>query len=81
MRAKPLSGIRVLAIDPAADYSQEPMTLVVFELMEGEGGTVLSIVESGFDKIPLARRSEVFRMNSSGWDEQMTNIEKHVAAG
>ena len=69
------------AIDPAADYSQEPMTLVVFELMEGEGGTVLSIVESGFDKIPLARRSEVFRMNSSGWDEQMTNIEKHVAAG
>jgi uncharacterized protein YndB with AHSA1/START domain len=69
------------AIDPAADYSQEPMTLVVFELMEGQGGTVLSVVESGFDKIPLARRSEVFRMNSSGWDEQMTNIEKHVAAG
>jgi uncharacterized protein YndB with AHSA1/START domain len=69
------------AIDPAADYSQEPMTLVVFELMEGEGGTVLSVVESGFDKIPLARRSEVFRMNSSGWDEQMTNIDKHVAAG
>jgi uncharacterized protein YndB with AHSA1/START domain len=69
------------AIDPAADYSQEPMTLVVFELVEGEGGTVLSVVESGFDKIPLARRSEVFRMNSSGWDEQMTNIEKHVATG
>jgi uncharacterized protein YndB with AHSA1/START domain len=68
------------AIDPAVDYSQEPMTLVVFELTEGEGGTMLSVVESGFDKIPLARRSDVFRMNSSGWDEQMTNIEKHVAA-
>jgi uncharacterized protein YndB with AHSA1/START domain len=67
------------AIDPAVDYSQEPMTLVVFELQEGEGGTVLSVVESGLDKIPLARRSEVFRSNSSGWDEQMTNIEKHVA--
>jgi uncharacterized protein YndB with AHSA1/START domain len=68
------------AIDPAVDYSQEPMTLVVFELKEGEGGTMLSVVESGFDKIPLARRADVFRMNSSGWDEQMTNIEKHVAA-
>jgi uncharacterized protein YndB with AHSA1/START domain len=68
------------AIDPAVDYSQEPLTLVVFELEEGEGGILLTVVESGFDKIPLARRSEVFRMNSSGWDEQMTNIEKHVAA-
>ena len=68
------------AIDPAVDYSQEPMTLVVFELQEGEGGTVLSVVESGLDKIPVARRADVFRMNSSGWDEQMTNIEKHVAA-
>jgi uncharacterized protein YndB with AHSA1/START domain len=68
------------AIDPAVDYSQEPMTLVVFELQDGEGGTLLSVVESGLDKIPVARRSEVFRMNSSGWDEQMTNIEKHVAA-
>jgi len=39
----------------------------------------LSYVESGFEKIPLSRRSEVYRMNSGGWDEQMKNIEKHVA--
>jgi uncharacterized protein YndB with AHSA1/START domain len=69
------------AIDPAVDYSHEPMTLVVFELLEGEGGTVLSVVESGFDKVPPARRADAFRMNSSGWDEQMRNIEKHVAPG
>jgi len=68
------------AIDPAVDYSQEPTTLVVFELEEGEGGIWLSVVESGFDKIPAARRATVFRMNTSGWDEQMKNIEKHVAA-
>jgi uncharacterized protein YndB with AHSA1/START domain len=67
------------AIDPAIDYSQEPTTLVVFELEEGEGGIWLSVVESGFDKIPAARRATVFRMNTSGWDEQMRNIEKHVA--
>ncbi len=68
------------AMDPAVDYSQEPTTLVVFELEEGEGGIWLSVVESGFDKIPAARRATVFRMNTSGWDEQMKNIEKHVAA-
>jgi len=66
------------AIDPKADYSQEPTTQVVFELQEVEGGTMLTVVESGLDKIPLARRADVFRMNSSGWDEQMESIKKHV---
>jgi uncharacterized protein YndB with AHSA1/START domain len=69
------------AIDPSVDYSQEPMTLVVFELKDAEGGTMLTVVESGLDNIPMARRADVFRMNSSGWDEQMKNIEKHIAAG
>lgn len=68
------------AIDPAVDYSKEPTTLVVFELAEAEGGTLLTLVESGFDQIPPERRLEAFRMNSGGWDEQMKNIEKHVAA-
>lgn len=67
------------AIDPAVDYSKEPTTLVVFELAEVEGGTLLTLVESGFDQIPPERRLEAFRMNSGGWDEQMKNIRKHVA--
>jgi uncharacterized protein YndB with AHSA1/START domain len=67
------------AIDTSVDYSDEPTTLVVFELTEVDGATLLTIVESGLDKIPLARRATVFRLNSSGWDEQMRNIEKHVA--
>jgi uncharacterized protein YndB with AHSA1/START domain len=67
------------AIDPKVDYSQEPTTLVEFELKEVNGDTMLTVVESGLDKIPLARRADVFRMNSSGWDEQMENIKKHVA--
>jgi uncharacterized protein YndB with AHSA1/START domain len=69
------------AVDPSVDYSQEPTTLVVFELEEGEGGTSLTVVESGFDNIPPARRATVFRLNTSGWDGQMQNIEKHVAKG
>jgi len=52
----------------------------VFELEDAEGGTLLKVVESGFDQVPAARRSEAFRMNSGGWDAQMKNIEKHVAA-
>jgi uncharacterized protein YndB with AHSA1/START domain len=67
------------AIDSSVDYSGEPTTLVVFELAEGEGGTLLTVAESGFDKLPQARRATALRMNTSGWEEQMKNIEKHVA--
>lgn len=67
------------AIDASVDYSEEPTTLVEFKLEDAEGGTLLSVAESGLDKIPLPRRATVFRLNSSGWDAQMRNIEKHVA--
>jgi uncharacterized protein YndB with AHSA1/START domain len=67
------------AIDPSVDYLKEPTTLVVFELKEVEGGTLLTVVESGFDNVPASRRLDAFRMNSEGWDEQMKNIQKHVA--
>jgi len=66
------------AIDPKVDYSKEPTTLVEFELKEVDGGTLLTVVESGLDKIPLARRADAFRLNSSGWEAQMVNIKKHV---
>src|SRR5439155_17731258 len=62
------------AVDPSVDYSQEPTTLVEFELKEVEGGTLLRLVESGFDNIPASRRLEAFRGNSGGWDEQVKNI-------
>jgi len=54
--------------------------LVEFTLDEVDGGTRLSIVESGFDRLPPERRLNAFRMNSEGWDEQTKNIEKHVSA-
>jgi uncharacterized protein YndB with AHSA1/START domain len=61
------------------DYSAEPTTLVEFTLQDAEGGTALTIVESGFDRIPLARRAEAFRMNDQGWAGQMKNLERHVS--
>jgi uncharacterized protein YndB with AHSA1/START domain len=67
------------AVEPSVDYTAEPMTLVVFELQDAPGGTLLSVVESGFDNIPPARRLTAFRMNTDGWEQQMHNIAKHVA--
>ena len=66
------------AVDPKEDYSKEPPTLVEFTLEKTERGTLLRVVESGFDKIPAKRRSEAFRMNEGGWSEQMKNIATHV---
>jgi uncharacterized protein YndB with AHSA1/START domain len=66
------------AIDPKVDYSNEPMTLVEFRLEEVEGGTLLTVVESGFDRLPAARRDEAFRMNNQGWTGQTENIRRHV---
>lgn len=67
------------AIDPKKDYSQEPTTLVAFELEEVPGGTLLKVTESGFDQVPLERREQAFRGNSEGWSVQVGNIERHVS--
>ena len=68
------------AVDPKTDYSSEPTTLVTVSLEATATGTLLTVVESGFDNIPLHRRDEAFRRNDGGWAEQMVNIERHVTA-
>ncbi|HST07822.1 MAG TPA: SRPBCC family protein [Gemmatimonadaceae bacterium] len=67
------------ALDSAVDYSKEPTTLVEFRLEDATDGTALTILETGFDGIPLARRAEAFRMNDGGWTSQVRNIENYVA--
>lgn len=67
------------AIDPAHDYSQEPMTLVTFELAEAEGGILLTITESGFEQLPLDRRAKALKANDGGWAHQTKLIEKYLA--
>jgi uncharacterized protein YndB with AHSA1/START domain len=67
-------------LEKDVDYASEPTTLVTFKLEDAQGGTLLSVVESGFDAVPPDRRLGAFRQNSEGWDAQMKNIEKHVAA-
>jgi uncharacterized protein YndB with AHSA1/START domain len=67
------------AVDRTVDYSSEPTTLIVFELAEQADGVLLTVTESGFDHIPLARRAAAFRANEHGWALQMTLIEKYLA--
>ena len=65
--------------DPQVDYSAEHTTLVEFTLEETADGTMVTIVESGFDQIPLARRAEAFRMHTEGWVGQAKKLEQYVA--
>ena len=66
------------AVDPKVDYSHETPTLVEFSLEATPKGTLLTVTDSGFDKVPVGRRAEAFRMNDGGWTQQMKNIESHV---
>ena len=67
------------AIEPGVDYSKEPTTLVVFTLDDKPDGVLLTVTETGFDRIPLERRAQAFAANEGGWTMQMTLIEKHLA--
>ena len=67
------------AIDPNIDYSTEPVTLVEFTLEPTKtGGTLLTVKESGFAKIPAGRRPEAFRKNTAGWEGQLESIAEYV---
>lgn len=67
------------AVDAAIDYSKEDRTLVTFTLKEAAGGTLLTVTETGFDKVPPERRQLAFRMNSGGWEGQLRNINRYAS--
>ena len=66
------------AVEPGVDYSGEEPTLVEFRLEPVAGGTLLTLVETGFDAVPEQRRAKAFEMHENGWTEQMKNIKAHV---
>jgi uncharacterized protein YndB with AHSA1/START domain len=65
-------------IDAEADPQNEPTTLVEFRLEKVAEGTLLTIIESGFDRVPAHRRERAFRMNEGGWAAQAENLKKYV---
>lgn len=66
------------ALDPGVDYSTEPTTLIAFTLEEVAGGIQLTVTESGFDRIPLARRATAFNANEQGWALVVQLIDKYL---
>jgi uncharacterized protein YndB with AHSA1/START domain len=67
------------AVDPSIDYSVEPTTLVVFALEPVRDGVMLTVTESGFDRIPLGRRAAAFAQNEKGWGMVVTLVAKYLA--
>jgi len=66
------------AVEPGVDYAAEATTLVVFTLEEVADGVLLTVTESGFDQIPLARRAKAFTQNEQGWGMAVKLIEAYV---
>ena len=66
------------AIEPGVDYSVEPTTLVVFALEEVANGVMLTVTESGFDRVPLARRAKAFTANELGWTMVVKLLEEYL---
>lgn len=66
------------AVDPGTDYDRDAKVLVEFRLEPSEGGTRLTITETGFLQFPESRRLEILRANAEGWDIQAGNVAAHV---
>jgi uncharacterized protein YndB with AHSA1/START domain len=66
------------ALEAPENYVNETPTLVEFTLEATATDTLLTVVESGFEKLPAGRQAEAFRMNDNGWGQQMGNIKIHV---
>jgi uncharacterized protein YndB with AHSA1/START domain len=67
-------------VDPNVNYAREPRTTVTFTLEPSEGGTLLTVSETGFDAISLARRAKVYKDNSQGWTEVLVWLQRYVEA-
>lgn len=63
------------------DAPDDQMTTVTFELADAPGGVMLTITETGFDRVPLERRAKAFADNDGGWQMQARLIEKFLAHG
>ena len=66
------------AVEHGVDYSVEPTTLVVFALEAATNGVMLTVTESGFDQIPLARREKAFKANEQGWGMAVKLLEEYL---
>ncbi len=60
------------------DTEKDQTTLVCFELEDADGGTRLTMVESGFDALPPEQYENAYRGNTDGWAWQMDNLRRYL---
>ena len=60
--------------------SNDDSTLVEFTLTPHEGQTRLSVIETGFSRLPLGegKRAKQFEQNSNGWEIQLRDLREYV---
>src|SRR5258707_7726326 len=58
-------------VQSGVEYAAEPMTLVEFHLADVADGTQLTVIESGFDRLPPARRVTPLRKNHQRWAQPL----------
>ncbi|MBS1707629.1 MAG: SRPBCC domain-containing protein [Armatimonadetes bacterium] len=56
------------------DHPAEELTTVRFMLEPTEGGTKVTMTESGFERIAESRRAWAFGQNNGGWDEELAKL-------
>ena len=66
------------AVDPNVDYTREPCTTVTFTLEPSERGTRLTVSETGFEAVSLARRAQVYADNNQGWTTVVGWLQAYV---
>jgi len=62
----------------AANKESDETTRVEFHLEEVDGGTMVTVTESGFDRIDLARRAKAFEENTRGWELQLESLRQYA---
>lgn len=65
--------------DAGPDPADTEMTLVEFALEEVPQGVRLTITESGFERVPAARRAQAIAGNTGGWEAQAALVAKYLA--
>ncbi|MGA8028411.1 MAG: SRPBCC family protein [Bryobacteraceae bacterium] len=63
----------------SAEVDEDGSTLVEFHLEESQDGTLVTVRETGFDRISLARRAKTVEGNERGWEMQMESLKQYAS--
>lgn len=62
----------------SAKADEDQTTSIEFHLEEAPEGTLVTVTETGFDHIALARRAKAFEENTRGWEIQLESLQQHA---